>query len=97
MGGLCSTASKRNCRQTRSGRTVPLRRTHPADAVPGTAQLQGTVRYNYRGGTANLPVTVSPTVQPSAGTADGKVRIRFQDVPGDYDPSIADVWVVPLT
>jgi alpha-L-rhamnosidase len=42
-------------------------------------------------------VTYQFVVQPSAGTADGKVRIRFQDVPGDYDPSIADVWVAPLT
>ncbi len=24
------------------------------------------------------------------------VRVRFQDVAGDYDPSIADVWAVPL-
>jgi alpha-L-rhamnosidase len=35
-------------------------------------------------------------VQPSADTADGRVRIRFQDVPGDYDPSIADVWSLQL-
>jgi hypothetical protein len=41
-------------------------------------------------------VTYQFVVQPSADTADGKVRIRFQDVPGDYDPSIADVWSVRL-
>ncbi len=46
---------------------------------------------------ASGTVTYQFVVQPSADTADGKVRIRFQDVPGDYDPSIADVWVVPLT
>ncbi|QYJ03014.1 family 78 glycoside hydrolase catalytic domain [Nocardioides panacisoli] len=34
-------------------------------------------------------------VEPSAATADGTVRMRFQDVDGDYDPSVADVWVVP--
>ncbi|WP_158853379.1 family 78 glycoside hydrolase catalytic domain [Saccharothrix deserti] len=44
------------------------------------------------GGTA----TYQFLVQPSADTADGKVRIRFQDVPGDFDPSIADVWSVRL-
>ncbi|MCC2592005.1 family 78 glycoside hydrolase catalytic domain [Tessaracoccus sp. OS52] len=27
---------------------------------------------------------------------DGTVRVRFQDVEADYDPSIADVWVLPL-
>ncbi|HTH05380.1 MAG TPA: alpha-L-rhamnosidase C-terminal domain-containing protein, partial [Ilumatobacteraceae bacterium] len=30
-------------------------------------------------------------------TADGTVRLRFQDVDGGYDPSIADVWVLPAT
>jgi len=29
-------------------------------------------------------------------TADGVVRVRFQDTGADYDPSIADVWSVPL-
>jgi hypothetical protein len=28
-------------------------------------------------------------------TGDGTVRIRFQDVQADYDPSIADLWSVP--
>ncbi|NUT99270.1 MAG: family 78 glycoside hydrolase catalytic domain [Saccharothrix sp.] len=41
----------------------------------------GTVQYEF-------------TVQPSGATADGVVRLRYQDVPGDFDPSIADVWVV---
>jgi hypothetical protein len=41
-------------------------------------------------------VTYQFLVQPSADTADGRVRIRFQDVPGDYDPSIADVWSLQL-
>ncbi|MDX3659609.1 family 78 glycoside hydrolase catalytic domain [Streptomyces sp. ID05-26A] len=44
----------------------------------------------------NGTVTYQFVVQPSADTADGKVRIRFQDVPGDYDPSIADVWSMSL-
>lgn len=34
-------------------------------------------------------------VEPSDLTADGSARIRFQDTGGDYDPSVADVWVVP--
>ena len=29
-------------------------------------------------------------------TADGTVRLRFQDVDGGYDPSIADVWILPV-
>lgn len=29
-------------------------------------------------------------------TADGSVRLRFQDVDGGYDPSIADVWILPV-
>jgi hypothetical protein len=29
-------------------------------------------------------------------SADGVVRVRFQDTGADYDPSIADVWSVPL-
>jgi alpha-L-rhamnosidase len=35
-------------------------------------------------------------VQPSAATSDGRVRLRFQDVPGEFDPSIADIWAVPV-
>ncbi len=35
-------------------------------------------------------------VEPSSVTADGTVRMRFQDTGADYDPSIADVWVVPV-
>ncbi|MDQ4109728.1 MAG: family 78 glycoside hydrolase catalytic domain [Actinomycetota bacterium] len=35
-------------------------------------------------------------VEPSALTADGSVRIRFRDTGVDYDPSVADVWVVPV-
>ena len=37
-------------------------------------------------------VTYRLVVEPSAATSDGVVRLRFEDVPGDYDPSIADVW-----
>ncbi|MEE6282516.1 family 78 glycoside hydrolase catalytic domain [Georgenia sp. MJ170] len=32
-------------------------------------------------------------VEPSDATADGVVRVRFQDTGTGYDPSIADVWV----
>ncbi|MFI6962209.1 family 78 glycoside hydrolase catalytic domain [Streptomyces sp. NPDC050255] len=35
-------------------------------------------------------------VAPSASTSDGTVRFRFQDTGADYDPSIADVWVLPV-
>ncbi|WP_411101008.1 family 78 glycoside hydrolase catalytic domain [Streptomyces sp. x-45] len=35
-------------------------------------------------------------VAPSASTSDGTVRLRFQDTGADYDPSIADVWVLPV-
>ena len=37
-------------------------------------------------------VTYRLEVDPSAATADGTMRLRFADTPGDYDPSIADVW-----
>ncbi len=49
-----------------------------------TAGGQGSLSYQF-------------VVEPSAVTADGKVRVRFQDVGQDYDPSIADLWSVPLT
>ncbi|MFE7224906.1 family 78 glycoside hydrolase catalytic domain [Nocardioides sp. NPDC057577] len=35
-------------------------------------------------------------VEPSAQTTDGSVRLRFRDTGADYDPSVADVWVVPV-
>lgn len=44
---------------------------------------QGTVTYQF-------------VVDPSDLTEDGTVRMRFQDTDADYDPSVADVWVVPL-
>jgi alpha-L-rhamnosidase len=44
----------------------------------------------------NGTVTYQVVVQPSEETADGRVRIRFQDVAGDFDPSIADVWAFPM-
>jgi hypothetical protein len=36
-------------------------------------------------------------VDEPALTEDGVVRVRFQDVGQDYDPSIADVWATPAT
>jgi hypothetical protein len=48
-----------------------------------TAGGQGSLSYQF-------------VVEPSAETADGMVRIRFQDVGADYDPSIADLWSVPV-
>ncbi|MEV6103913.1 family 78 glycoside hydrolase catalytic domain [Streptomyces sp. NPDC051940] len=41
-------------------------------------------------------ITHQFVVDPSAATSDGTVRLRFQDTGADYDPSIADVWVVPV-
>ncbi len=50
-----------------------------------------------RTASGNGTVTYQFVVQPSEETADGKVRIRFQDVEGDFDPSIADLWAIPMT
>ncbi|MGX1226803.1 family 78 glycoside hydrolase catalytic domain [Streptomyces ambofaciens] len=41
-------------------------------------------------------VTHQFLVAPSASTSDGTVRLRFQDTGADYDPSIADVLVLPV-
>ncbi|MFD5286274.1 family 78 glycoside hydrolase catalytic domain [Streptomyces rubrogriseus] len=41
-------------------------------------------------------ITHQFVVAPSASTSDGTVRLRFQDTGADYDPSIADVWVLPV-
>ncbi|HET6625544.1 MAG TPA: NEW3 domain-containing protein, partial [Nocardioidaceae bacterium] len=35
-------------------------------------------------------------VDEPAASADGVVTVRFQDVEADYDPSIADLWVIPV-
>ncbi|HET6668370.1 MAG TPA: family 78 glycoside hydrolase catalytic domain, partial [Intrasporangium sp.] len=35
-------------------------------------------------------------VDEPAPSSDGVVTIRFQDVGADYDPSIADLWVIPV-
>ncbi|MEU1050493.1 family 78 glycoside hydrolase catalytic domain [Streptomyces sp. NPDC005897] len=40
-------------------------------------------------------ITHQFVVAPSPSTSDGTVRLRFQDTGADYDPSIADVWVLP--
>ena len=46
------------------------------------------------GGTGTM--TYQFLVDDAESTADGMVRLRFQDVDGGYDPSIADVWVLPV-
>ncbi|MDQ0893744.1 family 78 glycoside hydrolase catalytic domain [Agromyces ramosus] len=46
------------------------------------------------GGTGTM--TYQFLVDDAAITADGTVRLRFQDVDGGYDPSIADVWILPV-
>lgn len=53
-------------------------------------------RYARTAGGAGT-MTFQFLVEPSDATADGTVRLRFQDVDGGYDPSIADVWVMPAT
>ena len=46
-------------------------------------QGEGTVAYQF-------------VVDEDDLTSDGAVRLRFQDTGADYDPSIADVWAVPI-
>ncbi|WP_438354333.1 family 78 glycoside hydrolase catalytic domain [Microbacterium sp. CJ88] len=48
-----------------------------------SASGEGVMEYQF--------VVDDPTI-----TADGTVRLRFQDVDGAYDPSIADVWILPV-
>ena len=51
----------------------------------------------YRRTTAGAgTVTYQFVVDLPAATADGRVRIRWQDVGADHDPSIADVWATRL-
>jgi len=47
-----------------------------------TAGGQGSLSYQF-------------LVEEPAASADGVVTLRFQDVGADYDPSIADLWVIP--
>ncbi|WP_448808271.1 family 78 glycoside hydrolase catalytic domain [Agromyces bauzanensis] len=54
-----------------------------ARAYPRTGTGQGTVTYQF---VVDLP----------AATADGVVRVRWQDDATEYDPSIADVWSTTL-
>ncbi|AVT31775.1 alfa-L-rhamnosidase [Plantactinospora sp. BC1] len=54
-----------------------------ARAYQRTAGGAGTVSYQF-------------VVDRPESTADGTVRVRFQDTGEGYDPSIADVWSVPL-
>jgi len=48
-----------------------------------TAGGQGSLSYQF-------------LVDEPALSADGVVTVRFQDVGADYDPSIADLWVIPI-
>ena len=47
-----------------------------------TAGGQGSLSYQF-------------LVEEPAASADGVATLRFQDVGADYDPSIADLWVIP--
>jgi alpha-L-rhamnosidase len=51
-------------------------------AHPRTAGGLGSLTYQF-------------VVDEPALTQDGVVRVRYQDVGQDYDPSIADVWAAP--
>ena len=53
-------------------------------------------RYTRTAGGAGT-MTYQFLVDDADITADGMVRLRFQDVDGGYDPSIADVWILPVT
>lgn len=46
------------------------------------------------GGTGTM--TYQFLVENADITTDGTVRLRFQDIDGGYDPSIADVWILPV-
>ncbi|MDX3235964.1 family 78 glycoside hydrolase catalytic domain [Streptomyces sp. ME03-5709C] len=62
-------------------------------------QVDGKVAHSVdlkRGEDGQGTLTHQFVVDPSAATSDGTVRLRFQDTGTDYDPSIADVWVVPV-
>ena len=48
-----------------------------------TAAGQGSLSYQF-------------LVDEPAASVDGVVTVRFQDVGADYDPSIADLWVIPI-
>lgn len=48
-----------------------------------TAGGQGSLSYQF-------------LVDEPTASADGIVTVRFQDVDADYDPSIADLWVIPV-
>jgi alpha-L-rhamnosidase len=61
--------------------------------VDGTTAVER--RYTRRTSSAGT-MSYQFAVQPSAATSDGRVRLRFQDVPGEFDPSIADIWAVPV-
>ncbi|GIG91471.1 hypothetical protein Pen02_64070 [Plantactinospora endophytica] len=54
-----------------------------ARAYQRTAAGVGTVSYQF-------------VVDRPESTADGVVRVRFQDTGEGYDPSIADAWALPL-
>ena len=63
---------------------------HPVDGVVVEQR-----RFRRTTGGAGT-VTYQFVVPASAATADGVVRVRFQDVDTDHDPSIADLWATKL-
>ncbi|MEE6286865.1 family 78 glycoside hydrolase catalytic domain [Georgenia sp. MJ173] len=65
-----------------------------AVSVDGDVVLE---RAHDRSDTGAGTVSYQFVVDPSPATADGVVRVRFQHTGTGYDPSIADVWVLPAT
>ena len=53
-------------------------------------------RAHRRGEGAHGSLSFQFVVDEPELTQDGVVRVRFQDTGADYDPSIADLWSVPL-
>ncbi|UPK75518.1 family 78 glycoside hydrolase catalytic domain [Nocardioidaceae bacterium SCSIO 66511] len=68
------------------------RKTYDVEADGKVVYAQDLARTESGEGTIAYQFVVD---EPDA-SSDGTVRIRFLDTEGDYDPSIADVWVVPL-
>ena len=78
-----------SCRRTRSS-------SHPATSdVDGQAVSLRTFDHRTEAGTEPYELLVPAAL----ADADGTVRVRFenQDDPACYDPSIADVWIRPVS
>ena len=68
------------------------RKTYDVQVDGEVVYEQDLVRSDSGEGTVAYQFVVDGEDQRSEGT----VRLRFQDVDGDYDPSVADVWAIPI-